>query len=296
MHPLPSGPGVTIHASKKEPQVSLGREALNWSAETWTAIDRAMHEENLRAGVTAKVIPLLGPLPDALAVPAETIDAGTMTVDEDRLLPLVELSIEFALTRKQVDLEHELGTAVTLTRRAASLLTQAEDLAVLQGDAALANGQLPNRVRVKGATGPGLVAAATDTIGGDGGPEGIFRAVAEAYALLQARSHTGPYGLLLEPERYAATVEPVEGTSVLVSERIRGLVQGFFGTAALPEDSGVLVSVGGDTIDLVVGADPALAFLAIDGDDRFRFRVFERFALRVKDPSACVRLELAGRR
>jgi uncharacterized linocin/CFP29 family protein len=276
--------------------VSLGREALNWTTETWTAIDRAIHEENLRAGVTAKVIPLLGPLPDALAVPAETIDAGTMTVDGDRLLPLVELSIEFALTRKQVDLERELGTAVTLTRRAASLLTQAEDLAVLQGDAALANGQMPNRVRAQGAAGQGLVAAATDTIDGDGGPEGIFRAVAEAYALLQARSHTGPYGLLLEPERYAATVEPVEGTSVLVSERIRGLVQGFFGTAALPEDSGVLVSVGGDTVDLVVGADPTLAFLSIDGEDRFRFRVFERFALRVKDPGACVRLKFAAGR
>ena len=92
----------------------------------------------------------------------------------------MELSIEFALTRKQVDLEHELGTAVTLTRRAASLLTQAEDLAVLQGDAALANGQMPNRVRAQGAAGQGLVAAATDTIDGDGGPEGIFRGVAEA--------------------------------------------------------------------------------------------------------------------
>ena len=179
--------------------MTLGREALNWSAETWTAIDRGMHEENLRAGVTAKVIPLLGPLPDALAVPAETIDAGTMTVDEERLLPLVELSIEFALTRKQVDLEHELGTAVTLTRRAASLLTQAEDLAVLQGDAALANGQLPSGVRAQGAAGQGLVAAATDAIGGEGGPEGTFRAVAEAYALLQARRARGPMASCSRP-------------------------------------------------------------------------------------------------
>jgi uncharacterized linocin/CFP29 family protein len=274
--------------------VTLGREALKWSAETWSAIDRAMHEENLRAGVTAKVIPLLGPLPDVLAVPAETIDAEAMTVEEDRLLPLVELSIEFALTRRQVDLEHELGTALTLTRRAASLLTQAEDLAVLQGDAALANGQMPDGVRAQGAAGSGLLAAATDSVGGDGAPEGIFRAVAEAYALLQTRSHTGPYGLLLEPELYAATVEPVNGTSVLVSERIGGLVQGFFGTAALPKDSGVLVSVGGDTVDLVIGADPTVAFLAIDREDRFRFRAFERFALRVKDPSACVRLKLGG--
>ena len=276
--------------------MSLGREALNWSAETWTAIDRAMHEENLRAGVTAKVIPLLGPLPDALAVPAETIDVEAMKVDEDRLLSLVELSIEFLLTRKQVDLEHELGTAVTLARRAASLLTQAEDLGVLQGDGGLANGQMPNGVRAQGTAGPGLVAQAADTVGGDGGAEGILRAVAEAYALLQARSHTGPYGLLLDPERYAATVQPVEGTSVLVSDRIRGLVQGFFGTAALPKDSGVLVSVGGDSVDLVVGADPTVAFLSIDGEDRFRFRAFERFALRVKDPSACVRLKLAGGR
>ena len=296
MHPLPSGPGVTIHARRRRPKLTLGREALNWTAETWTAIDRAMHEENLRAGVTARVIPLLGPLPDALAVPAETIEAETMTVDGDRLLPLVELSIEFALTRRQVDLEQELGTAVTLTRRAASLLTKAEDLAVVQGDAGVANGQMPNGVRAQGTAGPGLVAAATDTVGGDGGSEGIFRAVADAYALLQARSHTGPYGLLLEPEHFAATLEPVEGTSVLVSERIRGLVDAFFGTAALPKDSGVLVSVGGDTVDLVVGADPTVAFLAIDGEDRFRFRAFERFALRVKDPSACVRLKLAGGR
>ena len=41
--------------------MSLGREALNWDERTWAAIDHAVHEENVRAGVAAKVIPLRGP-------------------------------------------------------------------------------------------------------------------------------------------------------------------------------------------------------------------------------------------
>ena len=62
----------------------------------------------------------------------------------------------------------------------------------------------------------------------------------------------------------------------------------------MPDGQGVLVSVGGDTVDLVIGSDPNVAFLGLDADDRFGFRVVERFVLRVKDPTACVRLELGG--
>ena len=52
-------------------------------------------------------------------------------------MPLVELTVDFSLTRQQVDQEAELGTAAALARRAAAMLTQAEDFVVLQGDAAL---------------------------------------------------------------------------------------------------------------------------------------------------------------
>ena len=270
--------------------MSLGREALSWSQQTWAEIDRAVHEENVRAGVAAKVIPLRGPQPEAVTVPAEAIDPDTLTVDESAVVPLVELTIDFSLTRQQVDQEAELGTAATLARRAAARLTQAEDFVVLQGDKALDAGLLGGTVKGRGPAGSGLVAAAAETVTANG--EGTFGAVARAFSILQASSHTGPYGLLLDADRYAAAFEVRKGELVHTAERLRGLVQALFGTAAMPEGRGVLVSVGGDTVDLVIGSDPTVAFLGIDSDDRFGFRVVERFVLRVKDPSACVVLEL----
>lgn len=274
--------------------MSLGREALNWAAPTWAAIDQAVHEENVRTGVAAKVIPLYGPLPQAVTVPAEAIDPGTMTIDESSVVPLVELTIDFSLTRQQVEQEDELGTAATLARRASALLTQAEDVVVLQGDAALEAKLLGGAVNGRGPAGPGLVNAAAETVAADG--QGTFTAVARAFSILQAASHTGPYALLLDADEYAAAFEVPDGQLVHSAERLRGLVQALYGTAAMPHGRGVLVSVGGETVDLVIGSDPTVAFLGVDANDRFGFRLIERFVLRVKDPTGCVRLELGAKR
>jgi uncharacterized linocin/CFP29 family protein len=272
--------------------VSLGREALNWDEQTWAAIDFAVHEENVRAGVAAKVIPLRGPQPEAVTVPAEAIDPLTMTVDESAFVPLVELTVDFSLTRQQVEQEAEQGTALALARRAASLLTQAEDVVVLQGDTALEGRLLDGSVKGRGPAGAGLVKAASEAVRANGG--GTFGAVASAFSKLQAQSHTGPYALLLDADEYAAAFEVPKGQLVYSAERLRGLVQALYGTAAMPAGRGVLVSVGGDTVDMFIGSDPSVAFLGIDADDRFGFRLVERFVLRVKDPTACVRLELGG--
>lgn len=229
-------------------------------------------------------------MPQAVTVPADAVDPAAMTVDEASVVPLVELTIDFSLSRQQVEQEDELGTATTLSRRAAALLTQAEDLVVLQGDTALESKLLRGTVNARGPAGPGLVAAAGESVAADG--RGTFGAVARAYSALQARSHTGPYALLLDADEYAGAFEVPKGELVPVAERLRGLVQALYGTGAMPRGRGVLVSVGGDTVDLVIGSDPAVAFLGVDAGDRFAFRMIERFVLRVKDPTACVRLEL----
>jgi uncharacterized linocin/CFP29 family protein len=123
--------------------MSLGREALEWAEPTWAAIDQGVHEENVRAGVAAKVIPLRGPMPQAVTVPADAVDPAAMTIDEASVVPLVELRIDFSLSRQQVEQEDELGTATTLSRCASALLTQAEDLVVLQCDTALESKLIP---------------------------------------------------------------------------------------------------------------------------------------------------------
>ena len=68
----------------------------------------------------------------------------------------------------------------------------------------------------------------------------------------------------------------------------------FYGTGTLPASTGLLVSVGGGPVDLVLGSDPEVEFMQIDAEGMYRFRTLERFALRVKDATAVMRLEFAA--
>jgi uncharacterized linocin/CFP29 family protein len=132
-----------------------------------------------------------------------------------------------------------------------------------------------------------------------------FEAVSQAYAQLQAAGHYGPYALVLQTIPYADTYAPLPGGLVVTADRIKPLVTaGFFGTGTLPPNPaagvvnvsplpsyGVLVSLGGNTMDLVVGLEPVAAFMQEDVNGDFRFRVVERSALRVKDTTAIVVLQ-----
>ncbi len=134
-----------------------------------------------------------------------------------------------------------------------------------------------------------------------------FSAVAQAYSALQAQGHYGPYALVLETIPYADTYAPLPATLTLTADRIKPLVTaGFFGTGTLPPNPppapvpppaqvapyfGVLVSLGGNTMDLVTGVEPLVAFMQEDTNGNFRFRVLQRFALRVKDPTGIVILQ-----
>jgi uncharacterized linocin/CFP29 family protein len=275
--------------------MNLGREALAWSPDLWSRLDQAVHAEVDRAGVAGKVLPVYSSMPDATTVPADVIDPQTMTVRDDAVLPLVELSVEFSLTAQQVEREAELATAVTLVSRAGNLIAQAEDLLVLQGRAAHDAG-IFGAVRRRGEFAEGLVAAAPSAVqvAGKIGDvrERIVQAVTRACADLQGRGQYGPYALVLRTEQFADASAPLENTLVVPADRLRPLVeQGFFSTGAMPEATGLVVSVGGAPIDLAVGVEPTVSFLQVDGNGHYLFRVFERFALRLKDERSLVRLE-----
>jgi uncharacterized linocin/CFP29 family protein len=279
--------------------MNLGRDRLDWGPDVWKRIDDAVHAEFQRTAVAAKFIPLSAPVGDAPTVAADVVNLETMTIAESAVTPLVELWVEFGLTRQQVASEAQLFTAISLSTRATNLLTQGEDLSIFKGDAAFAD-ELFRRVRHRGgAAGAGLVKTAQHTLqipAVSSNPtrygERTFEAVAKAYSLLQKHGHAGPYALALRSELYADTYAPLPDTFVITAERIKPLVPlGFFGAGTLPLGAGVLASVGGNTMDLVSGVEPITEFLEVDDDGLYRFRVFERFALRIKDPTAIVRLE-----
>lgn len=262
-------------------------------------------------------------------IPSEPL-SRTLIVEEARTTALVELLVEFTLTAQQVAREAELMTAVTLATRAANFLSQAEDVVLFQGQKAIDPGadQHPlfkdKKVRARsGPAGIGLLNAppAPDPqkppstarvirvppIKEAPGPrwgENTFEAVADAYSRLQRgegmdQAHYGPYALVLRTEPYADTYAPVltnhaeiPNTLVITADRIRPLVTaGYCGTGTLPPLRGILVSLGGNTMDFVVGMDATTAFLQEDTEGRYRFRVYERFALRLKDATSVIRLE-----
>jgi uncharacterized linocin/CFP29 family protein len=278
--------------------MSLGREQLSWTDDAWSAIDNAVNAEVQRTCVAAKVIPLQTPAPPpgASTVPADVIDRATMTIDESAVTPVVELGVEFKLTRQQVGSESDLATAMSLAVRAANLLARAEDVAFFQGDKAIKDPLLES-VKRSGNSGVGLlssadVAISVDSLGGGRYGKNTFVAFAEAYAQLQSKGHYGPYALIVHSELFADAYAPLTDTLVLTADCIKPMASlGFYGTATLPPLRGVLVSVGGNTMDLVSSVNPITEFLQIDPDGGYRFKVFERVALRVKDKTAIVRLE-----
>jgi uncharacterized linocin/CFP29 family protein len=220
-------------------------------------------------------------------------------VDESAVIALVELGIEFGLTRQQTAAEAQNLTGIALATRAANLLAQAEDVVLLSGEAAFKNPLFKRVQRRSGDAGKGLLGAAGRSVTVEPASdnpkryvEHTFDAVVEGYSLLQQQGHNGPYALALRSEMYADTFASLPTSLVMPADRITPLVSlGMFGTGMLPPSTGVLVSVGGNTMDLIVGVEPITEFLQVSTEGLYRFRVFERFALRVKDTSAIVRLD-----
>jgi uncharacterized linocin/CFP29 family protein len=137
--------------------------------------------------------------------------------------------------------------------------------------------------------------------------ENTLTAVASGYSVLTSQGQTGPYALILNTVPYSDLLAPVGASSLVVTaDRVTPLVKaGLYGTGALPPYRpvtptppaplappyfGVLVSVGGQTMDLVTGLQAQTEFVQRDVNENWRFRVVERFALRVTDPSAIVPL------
>jgi uncharacterized linocin/CFP29 family protein len=276
-----------------------GRDKLDWGEALWQRIDQAVHEEAVRSEIASKFIPLRGPFPDALTVPADVIDTDAMTIEEGVTTPLIELWVDFALTPQQVATEEQVATAMTLATRAANHLSRAEDLLIFQGDSTTKS-EFFKRVRYRsGPVGAGLLKSATQVVKAEPSStkprkfgEKTFEAVARAYSLLQGQGHNGPYALVVHADIYADSHAPLANTLIMPADRIRPLVSlGFYGTGTLPEGTGLMVSLGGNTMDVVVGVNPLTAFQQTDSNGIYRFRVFERFALRIKDPSAIVRLQ-----
>jgi uncharacterized linocin/CFP29 family protein len=309
-----------------------GQDKLDWSQSIWDNINKAVQEEAKRTKIAAQFLPPHVTDVSDTTIPSDQVNLRTvplLTVNEDDKTSLIEIWVEFALTKQQYDKEEQLMTAVTLAINAVNKLSRAEDLLIFQGNNGVADDLFQTQtVNLRGSFKEaksnkitsridliGLLPAApssqvvsvepTEANANDRSQnrygENTFGAVAKGYSILQ-RTHYGRNALVLPTNPFSDTWAPLKTTLIMPADRIKGLVgDRFYSTSTLPNQfnpkqepstpQGLLVALDGNTMDLVMGMDPTTAFMQIDGEGLYRFRVFERFTLRLKDPQAVVRLE-----
>jgi Encapsulating protein for peroxidase len=120
-------------------------------------------------------------------------------------------------------------------------------------------------------------------------------AVSNAIAGLEGDGHFGPFAVVLDPLFFLAVQTPNQFL-VLPQDRIIPFLGGgsLLRSSTLPDNSGVVVALGGAPIELVVATDVSLQFLQVTTAPDFLFRVREKIALRIRESGAIAALAHPG--
>lgn len=270
----------------------LNREEAPISAEEWLQIDRVVVEMARRLLIGRRFIDVFGPM-----------GAGIQDVDYQVFGPMGEASIslmgeegsqpitpvarahthlpmilkDFLLFWRDVETARRLGTPVDVgaAAAAAAFVAQREDDLIFNGDPQFGLEGLLT------ATGAHRVKAGEWLEAGS-----AFRAVAAAIQTLISDGFYPPYAVVVNPVAYAQMQRVYECSGVLEIEHVRQLAQdGVYQTQAIRDVPGLVLSLGPQNVDLVIGQDFTTAFLGPEGLN-LPFRVFETLALRLKRPQA----------
>jgi uncharacterized linocin/CFP29 family protein len=293
---------------------------IPWTQDQWARIEDVIQQEAKSARVAASFLPLFGPLPpDADFVRADTITDGTpavaggaagtfATIDDRATLQLATLQVEVELRGPQIA-DPQLSSALDLFRRAANVLARLEDFVVFRGLAAGPALHLPpppivtppppgNWALRGGQPTEGLWSepnALTQTVAAPAAGDELVTAVSGAILQLEQRGQFGPFAVVLGHTFFNAVQTPAVGL-VLPQDRIIPFLGGgpLLRSSALELETGVVVALGGAPLDLVVARDTSLEFLTVTPDPAYIFRVVEKIVLRIKQPTAICKLQLAG--
>jgi uncharacterized linocin/CFP29 family protein len=274
---------------------------LNWSDGQWQKVKDSVTEAFAKASIANAFLPCYGPLSGSAETvrnevivqnPANPPRPNTISLDADYLdvnVKLVTVTVNVELSSEQVA-EEALSNATLAFRRAANILAQEEDRVVFQG---YGRGFPPDNSRfVKAATGPhqGLAdlparrrfRSLNPMVGGAG--QAVVSAVVRAVSDLDDRFHPAPFACVMGNRLFGDANTPTQSL-VLPADRIAPLLRGgpFLCSGTIDTNSGIIVSLAGNDVDIVVATPPTVQFLQRNEFAKFIFRVYERFVLRIRD-------------
>lgn len=248
-----------------------------------------------------------------------------LTVNSDPNLYLTRLAINVPVRGREAA-DPELHAALAMFRRAANYIARLEDALVFNGRPG--PGLLPPfgvagfgfglTVQV---TGGGATAGIFPFVGPFGArtlvnvgaippPPGgalgdqVVTGIIQAINLLDSRGQLGPYACVLSPYLFEAICTP-NANLVLPRDRILPFLQGplLRSSAVLQVPAppifpiplwawGAVIATSANPIELVVATDLNVRYLQTTEEPRLIFRVSERVAVRIKEPSAIALLHL----
>ena len=295
---------------------------VGWSDAQWSRIANVVTDEVSKASIAASMLSCYGttsPAMDVVRREQVALQRNPYTlevsVQDMASMPMWTLEVQVRLRREQVR-DENLASAFLAFRRAANLLAMVEDAIVLHG------GPLPRlpgmRARDRGpgaalagrvarpeagvvdealvhAGGANNVAFAMLGVVQDRVPrplaadsgDALVRSVHYAVRQLQWNDHSGPFACVLGHDALFAASEATRQAPALPLTRIEGILKGpVLRSSCLAADLGIVVAASAEPFDLVVGTPPQFQLLQIDAPEHYFFRVYERFVLRIKDPSA----------
>ena len=192
-----------------------------------------------------------------------------------RVLPLVEVRAEFAISRAELR-DDDRGAAdadLEPLDRAAHQIAVAENRAVFHGWSEAAIAGIAEVSPHQGLQ-----------LGND--PTTYPRPVASAVEQLLRNGIAGPYALALGNEEYKQVVETAENGGYPLLEHLRKIVDGELVWAPGLEGA-IVVSMRGDDFLLESGQDLSIGYLDYDADE-VRFYLEESFSFHVATPEAAV--------
>ncbi|MET0410563.1 MAG: family 1 encapsulin nanocompartment shell protein [Polyangiaceae bacterium] len=270
---------------------------LGWTEDQLSRIRTTVAEEAQRARVLAQALPLSGPEErSTVSIPsfALAVDANPtpqrLTVNSEPILPLACIAINVQLRSHEIA-DPSLSAALVQFRRAANIIARLEDLLVANGwDPTVVPTPPPPLVytvsldrKTDGLlTVPGTVPVPTKVTS----DVTVVSAIVEAIGLLEQNGNGAPYAAVLGHELFQFAHVP-SVAYVLPRDRVLPFLQGpLLRSSALPPDKGIVISLAGSPVEIVVASDISVRYLQTTLEPRYVFRVSERIALRVKDPTA----------
>ncbi len=308
-------------------EMTTDNPQVPWTDEQWARVNQVIQEEASRARVAATFLPLIGPLSGhADFVRAEIVPPNPpLTIQDRQIIQLATLQVMVPVRGAQIA-DPDMRSVLALFRRAANVLARLEDAVIFRG--LITNGAPPPEFIPPGGIDgiqefidihggqetPGLwgppppapwpwqaapAPARWQWISLDRGSatsgQDLVVAVSDAVGRLEGRGHFGPFAVVLGQALFLVAQTPDLNGYVLPQDRIIPFLGGgqLLRSSTLDDIQGyigVVITLGGSPIELVVATDLSLQFLQVTNEPRYLFRVRERIALRIKEPDAIVRL------